>query len=267
MAKILFLHGFTSSGACEIAQTLRAELSGIADIVAPDLPLHPGEAMDMLRDMCAGEPFDMIVGSSCGSFYGQQLVRPAGLPAILVSPFLKMTEFLQPRIGWHDYKSPRADGNQRFEITQSLVAEFAEMEKHQFDCYDEYNRCRVWGMFGSHDTLAHFRHIFTKYYPTALGYDGPHTMTADNVRHALVPAIARMLDEAKPAKERYFRHFKGGEYRLCHIAKDSETLSPMVVYQAMYGKRGYWVRPEKMFFERIDRDGKNFPRFAEITPQ
>lgn len=73
-----------------------------------------------------------------------------------------------------------------------------------------------------------------------------------------------MLEEVKPIRERYFRHFKGGEYRLHLIAEDSESLDHMVVYQALYGDFGYWVRPEWMFFERITRDNKTFPRFAEI---
>lgn len=263
MKKILFLHGFTSSGSCEIASTLRDTLNGIAEIIAPDLPLHPYEAMEMLQDMCVSEQFDLIVGSSCGSFYGQQLVRLTGLPAILVSPFLKMTEFLEPRIGLHEYKSPRMDGQQQFEITPELIAEFAEMQEHQFDCYDEFNRERVWGMFGLHDTLAHFKDMFREYYATAIDYDGPHTMTADNVINDLVPAILTMFNEVVPIRKRYFRHFKGGKYRLWHIAKDSETQESVVVYQALYGKCGYWVRPQKMFFERITRDGKTFPRFAE----
>lgn len=262
--KILFLHGFTSSGECEIAWTLRNELAAVAEVVAPDLPLHPFEAMDMLQDLCSREQFDLIVGSSCGAFYGQQLVRFTGLPAVLVSPFFKMTEFLQPRIGWQEYKSPRADGVHRFEITPELIDEFAEMELRQFDCYDEFNRDRVIGMFGSHDTLAHFRDLFLKYYSTAIDFDGPHTMTADNVRRDLVPVILRTLKKIKPQRERYFRHFKGGLYRLWHIAKDSETLQRMVVYQALYGQHGYWVRPERMFFERITRKVRIFPRFAEI---
>lgn len=224
MKKILFLHGFTSSGDCEIAQTLKAELNGVAEITAPDLPLHPYEAVDMLQDLCCRERFDLIVGSSCGSFYGQQLVRLTGVPALLVSPFLRMTEFLEPRIGWHEYKSPRVDGRQRFEITPVLIEEFAEMQKHQFDCYDEFNRNRVWGMFGSQDTLAHFRNLFLEYYSIDIDYDGPHTMTADNVRNDMVSAIRVMLDEVKPIRERYFRHFKGGKYRLGCIAKDSETM-------------------------------------------
>lgn len=263
MKRILFLHGFTSSGSCEIATVLREELDDVAEVVAPDIALRPYVAMAQLQDLCDTVRFDLIVGSSCGPFYGQQLVRFTGLPAVLVSPFFKMTEFLEPRLGWHEYKSSRRDGNQRFEITLELVEEFAKMQSEQFDCYDEYSRDRVVGMFGSQDTLAHFRYVFTGYYDRPIDYDGPHTMTADNIRNDLVPAVKSMLDEFPPVEVRYFRHFKGNPFRLIHTAKDSETMERMVVYQALYGSRGYWVRPEKMFFERIVRDGKNFPRFAE----
>lgn len=261
---ILFLHGFTSSGECEIARELRAGLEGVAEVVAPDLPLHPNEALDMLQDMCVNQSFDLIVGSSCGAFYGQQLVRFTGVPAVLVSPFFKMTEFLTQRIGVHEYKSPRNDGNQHFEIDTQLISEFAEMESHQFDCYDTFNRDRVTGMFGTHDTLAHFRDVFLKYYDSAIDYDGPHTMTGQNVRRDLIPVIKSTLSAIKPLRERFFRHFKGGHYRLWHIAKDSETQRRIAVYQALYGQCGFWVRPERMFFERITRDGKTFSRFAEI---
>ena len=67
--------------------------------------------------------------------------------------------------------------------------------------------------------------------------------------------------------DKYYRHFKGGVYRLVGIAKDSETLEEMVVYQAMYGDRQMWVRPMSMFFGKVDRDGKVFDRFTEISEQ
>ena len=65
----------------------------------------------------------------------------------------------------------------------------------------------------------------------------------------------------------YYRHFKGNVYRVLHIAKHSETLEEMVVYQAMYGKRGIWVRPLAMFEEEIERDVKTFRRFSPITAE
>ena len=65
--------------------------------------------------------------------------------------------------------------------------------------------------------------------------------------------------------DKYYRHFKGGVYRFVGVAKDSETLEEMVVYQAMYGDRQMWVRPMSMFFGKVERDGKVFDRFTEIS--
>lgn len=65
----------------------------------------------------------------------------------------------------------------------------------------------------------------------------------------------------------YYKHFKGNIYKVIHIAKHSETLEDMVVYQAMYGEKEIWVRPKAMFDEVIERDGKTFRRFKEISSE
>ena len=61
-----------------------------------------------------------------------------------------------------------------------------------------------------------------------------------------------------------YRHFKGNEYLVLYRAKHSETLEDMVVYQALYGERGIWVRPLDMFLEKKEVDGKLINRFEEI---
>ncbi len=58
-----------------------------------------------------------------------------------------------------------------------------------------------------------------------------------------------------------YRHFKGKEYLVLHIAKHSETLETMVVYQALYGEFGIWVRPASMWNETVEHDGKFIKRF------
>ena len=63
----------------------------------------------------------------------------------------------------------------------------------------------------------------------------------------------------------YYRHFKGNIYKVLLIAKHSESLEDMVVYQAMYGDHGIWVRPAAMFEEVIEREGKTFRRFESIS--
>ena len=66
---------------------------------------------------------------------------------------------------------------------------------------------------------------------------------------------------------RKFRHFKGNLYRLEGFAKFTETLEDMVLYRALYGDHGLWVRPAKMFFETIERDGKRMKRFELTSTQ
>ena len=61
-----------------------------------------------------------------------------------------------------------------------------------------------------------------------------------------------------------YRHFKGGEYEVIGIARHSETLEDMVVYRALYGEGGLWVRPLSMWEETVTRDGKTFQRFTYI---
>ena len=61
-----------------------------------------------------------------------------------------------------------------------------------------------------------------------------------------------------------YRHFKGKEYELIGIATHSETMEPMVVYRALYGEHGLWVRPASMWTEFVDRDDYHGPRFQYI---
>ena len=70
-----------------------------------------------------------------------------------------------------------------------------------------------------------------------------------------------MTEEERKLIGRTFRHFKGNRYRLEGFAKDSETTEEMVVYRQLYGDGSLWVRPAKMFFETIERDGKMIKRF------
>ena len=67
--------------------------------------------------------------------------------------------------------------------------------------------------------------------------------------------------EIKPGK---YRHFKGGEYELIGVARHSETLEPMVVYQALYGEQGLWVRPASMWTEIVEKENYHGPRFIYI---
>ncbi len=66
----------------------------------------------------------------------------------------------------------------------------------------------------------------------------------------------------EPIRPGRYRHFKGNEYRVIGTARHSETLEELVVYQALYGDGGLWVRPAAMWNEAVDRDGCRGPRFV-----
>ena len=69
------------------------------------------------------------------------------------------------------------------------------------------------------------------------------------------------MNTIKPGR---YRHFKGNEYEVVGLAKNSETMEEVVVYRALYGEHGLWVRSAKMFAETIERDGRTMPRFQYL---
>ena len=73
-----------------------------------------------------------------------------------------------------------------------------------------------------------------------------------------------MSDAIRPGR---YRHFKGNEYEVLYTAKHSETLEEYVVYRALYGEGGVWVRPSSMWNELVTRDGKTFRRFTPIEEE
>jgi len=79
-----------------------------------------------------------------------------------------------------------------------------------------------------------------------------------------VSELPPLPSEPRPGK---YRHYKGGEYLVLGLARHSETLEPLVVYQALYGEKGLWVRPAAMFTETVVVDGRSLPRFARIAPE
>ena len=201
MKKILFLHGFYASGQCIPAMALRESFAGKAEVLTPDLPMHPQDALRFIRELTDREKPDLLIGNSCGSFYAQMIAPIVGIPALLGNPHFRMSEFLSQRIGQHEYKSPRKDGKQSFVIDENLVKEFAALEATQFDNCNSQFRDQVWGLFGEQDTLAHFEPLFLEHYNRSFHFPGGHTPTADEVRTWYVPLAEKMLIELSYTNE------------------------------------------------------------------
>lgn len=189
MKKAIFLHGFYASGSCPMAVALKDALKGEVEVLTPDLPLHPREALAYVRELCAQEHPDMLIGNSNGAFLAQMLVTELQIPALLGNPHLKMSEFVRARMGENRYKTPRMDGKQEFVIEPSLADEFAELEQHQWDNWNPSMRNLCVGLFGEKDTLAHFEPDFREHYDNAYHFPGDHTPTEDEVREWYVPRV------------------------------------------------------------------------------
>jgi hypothetical protein len=86
-----------------------------------------------------------------------------------------------------------------------------------------------------------------------------HSGELNTMTQANLPPLP---SEPRPGR---YRHYKGNEYRVIGLARHSETLEPLVVYEALYGERGLWVRPVGMFTEQVVVHGKPVPRFGRIS--
>ena len=95
MKKILFLHGFYASGQCIPAVALCEAFTGRAEVITPDLPMHPKVAVRFIHELIEAEQPDLLIGNSCGAFYAQMVAPVVGIPALLGNPHFRMTDFLK----------------------------------------------------------------------------------------------------------------------------------------------------------------------------
>lgn len=196
--KILYLHGFGSSGSSGTVDLLRREFWTNSDeanrlkVVAPDIPVDPGEALPMLRRLVVQEDPILIIGSSMGAMYAQQL---RGVTRICVNPAFGMSKLYSLlHVGKYKWLSKRSDGATEFHIYKETIERFAEMEAHQFDGITDDDRALCFGLFGDADDIAPGnRPIFERYYPgQSRVFSGGHRLNDDAVKGVLLPFIREL---------------------------------------------------------------------------
>lgn len=191
--KIMYLHGYGSSGQSSTVDYLKKLLPPHYSIIAPDIPVDPAEALPYLRGLCDVEHFDIVLGTSMGAMYAQQLHNV--YCRICVNPALHISQ--QPeilKVGTFDFFQLRKDGQTQFTITEEIIRHYREMEDHQFDGWhpDAPENLLCIGLFGSHDTTVDCREEFQRYYPNAQTFDGEHRMNRKVVKEVLLPIILRL---------------------------------------------------------------------------
>lgn len=198
--KILYVHGFSSSGQSGTVVKIREMLPG-ATVVAPDLPLHPAEAMDLLHHTCETENPDLIIGTSMGGMYAEMLY---GYDRILVNPAFQMgdTMLKHGMLGKNTFLNPRQDGVQEFIVTKSLVEEYKEITAKCFaGVTEEESRDRVYGLFGDEDPVVHTRDLFSQHYRNAISFHGEHRMNDKILLHSVLPVV-QWIDDRREHRER-----------------------------------------------------------------
>ena len=197
--KIMYVHGFASSGQSGTVTRIR-EVFPNATVIAPDLPIRPQEAMDLLRQVCETEKPDLIIGTSMGGMYAEMLY---GFDRVLVNPALQMGDTMKDHgmIGAQHFQNPRQDGVLDFIVTKALVKEYKEMTEQCFEGVNDEERGRVWGLFGDEDTTVNTYDLFRSQYPTAIRFHGEHRMNDKSFMHSVVPVI-RWVDDRQEGRER-----------------------------------------------------------------
>jgi len=197
--KVMYVHGFGSSGQSGTVTRIREALPQ-AEVIAPDLPIHPQEAMELLRNICEKEKPDLIIGTSMGGMYAEMLY---GFDRILVNPALQMGDTMKEHgmIGAQHFSNPRQDGVQDFIVTKALVKEYKEMTEQCFAQVSDEEKTRVWGLFGDEDTTVNTYDLFREHYPKAIRFHGEHRMNDNSFTHSVMPVI-RWIDDRQEGRER-----------------------------------------------------------------
>ncbi|MBR1916397.1 MAG: hypothetical protein IJ832_00880 [Bacteroidaceae bacterium] len=188
--KIIYFHGFASSGASGTVQTLRKIMPDI-EVIAPDIPIDPQEALPYLKELCRQEQPDLIIGTSMGGMYAQQM---RGFKRICVNPALNMSRLSKVlKTGEHEFLNRRKDNQKTFRITRDIIQHFNQMERQQFKDItpDEQQIC--WGLFGINDTSVNTYDLFRKYYTQATRFEGEHRLNEKVLRHTVIPLAKQIL--------------------------------------------------------------------------
>ena len=156
--------------------------------------------MTLLRQTCADEQPDIIVGTSMGGMYTEQL---RGFDRICTNPALCIADTMHDHgmTGTQTFQNPRLDGVQSFYVDKALVKEYRTVSERRFEGLDEDDSLRVYGLFGDEDTLVDTFGLFHEHYPQAIRFHGEHRMDDRSFMHSVLPVI-RWIDDRQEHRER-----------------------------------------------------------------
>lgn len=190
--KIIYFHGFGSSGASGTVETLR-NLLPTYEIIAPDIPVDPVEALPYLKELCATEKPDLVIGTSMGGMYTQQM---RGFKRICINPALNMSTMSGVlKTGTFKFFNGRKDHQKEFRITKDIIQHHNQMERQQWKDITDFDLENCYGLFGINDPVVHTYDLFKKHYPKAIRFEGEHRLNDKVIKKTLLPLIKEILGE------------------------------------------------------------------------
>ena len=164
-----------------LRMTLRAE------VVAPDLPIEPTEALELLQRLCETERPGLVVGLSWGGFLVHRL---QGIRRALINPDLHVSRLMRTMVGEVAYLSPRKDGALSFDITPQLCDRYEALEG-----FVEPDPGTLLDFFADQDELVHSSSEFAALYPgRTKEYPGKHLPTFPEVKKFIAPALLAYME-------------------------------------------------------------------------
>ncbi|MBO5793946.1 MAG: hypothetical protein J6R11_02555 [Bacteroidaceae bacterium] len=192
--KVLYIHGFASAGSTGSATQLRNHFypKGV-QMLSPDVPVEPLRAIAFLRDYVVEHQPDLVVATSMGAMYAEQL---RGIKRILVNPSFHMAKLLIFRgMGRQEFRNKREDGAKDFKVDKQMIAEFKEVEKQSFDGITSEDKQMVWGLFGTKDKNVNCQPDFRKHYGTDRMslFEGEHYLNGEVLSKVIIPLAETIL--------------------------------------------------------------------------
>ena len=196
---LLYCHGFGSSGQSGTVTRLRTVMPQ-AKVIAPDLPIDPHEAITLLHRICNEEHPDLIIGTSMGGMYAEQL---RGFDRICVNPALEIAETMKAHgmTGTQQFQNPRQDGVQEFYVDKAMVKAYRDVSEQRFVGLTPEDEQRVIGLFGDKDDLVDTFDMFCEHYSQATHFHGEHRMDDKSYMHSVMPVI-RWIDDKQNGRQR-----------------------------------------------------------------
>lgn len=197
MKRVLYLHGFASSGSSGSATQMRNHLypKGVA-VLSPDISVNPLEAVSFLKAFVGAEQPDVIVATSMGALYGEQL---KGIRRILVNPSFHMARLLTFRgLGRREFRNKRQDGRAEFKVDKQMIEDFAQVERDSFKGITPEEKHLVWGLFGLQDKLVNCQADFQKHYGREQMqlFEGEHFLNDKVLGKVVMPLVEKILSDS-----------------------------------------------------------------------